>query len=76
MRVAKWGNSLAIRIPADVAEKLGVKAGDEVEGQMNDRGRLEISRRMTIEEALDGLRVLPKFMGPHERFDRDDAHGD
>ncbi len=70
MRVAKWGNSLAIRIPADIAEKLGVKAGDEVEGRMNDRGRLEIARHLTIKEAL------PKFMGPQERFDRDEAYGD
>ncbi len=31
MRVAKWGNSLAIRIPAAVAEALELKAGDEVE---------------------------------------------
>ncbi len=31
MQVAKWGNSLAIRIPAAVAEALGLRAGDEVE---------------------------------------------
>ena len=31
MRVAKWGNSLAIRLPAVVVEALELKAGDEVE---------------------------------------------
>ena len=31
MQVAKWGNSLAIRIPASVAEALDLKPGDEVQ---------------------------------------------
>jgi antitoxin MazE len=31
MRVAKWGNSLAIRLPKALIEALGLKAGDEVE---------------------------------------------
>ena len=30
MKVSKWGNSLAIRLPAEMVEKLGVKEGDEV----------------------------------------------
>ncbi|HZV21679.1 MAG TPA: AbrB/MazE/SpoVT family DNA-binding domain-containing protein, partial [Hyphomicrobiales bacterium] len=31
MRVAKWGNSLAVRLPASVVEALGLQEGDEVE---------------------------------------------
>ncbi len=31
MQVSKWGNSLAIRIPASVVEALGLKEGDNVE---------------------------------------------
>jgi antitoxin MazE len=31
MQVAKWGNSLAIRLPAAAVEALGVKEGDEIE---------------------------------------------
>jgi antitoxin MazE len=30
MGVVKWGNSLAIRLPASVVEALEVKEGDEV----------------------------------------------
>lgn len=29
MRVSKWGNSLAVRLPATVVETLGLKEGDE-----------------------------------------------
>ena len=31
MQVAKWGNSLAIRLPAAVVQALELQAGDEVE---------------------------------------------
>src|SRR5271154_4997955 len=31
MQVAKWGNSLAVRLPAAVVEALGLREGDEIE---------------------------------------------
>jgi len=31
MQVAKWGNSLAVRLPAAVVEALELKEGDEIE---------------------------------------------
>ena len=30
MQVAKWGNSLAIRLPRSVVEVLGLKEGDSI----------------------------------------------
>jgi antitoxin component of MazEF toxin-antitoxin module len=33
-KVKKWGNSLGLIIPADVASKEGIKEGDEVEYQL------------------------------------------
>jgi antitoxin MazE len=29
MQVSKWGNSLAVRLPAAVVEALGLKEGDQ-----------------------------------------------
>ncbi len=31
MQVAKWGNSLAVRLPAPVVEALQLKEGDDIE---------------------------------------------
>ena len=31
MQVAKWGNSLAVRLPAAVVEALEIKEGDDIE---------------------------------------------
>ena len=36
MQVAKWGNSLAVRIPAAVVEVLELKEGDEIEIHVAD----------------------------------------
>jgi antitoxin component of MazEF toxin-antitoxin module len=45
MQVAKWGNSLAIRIPAAVAEALELKAGDDVEVHVSDLKTFGIARK-------------------------------
>ena len=64
MQVAKWGNSLAIRIPVDVARSLGWQEGDEVDVAVGDARSAVLTRRMTREEAmasLDSTRVhLPE----------------
>jgi antitoxin MazE len=43
MQVARWGNSLAVRLPAAVVEALELKEGDEIETHVAD-GRDSASR--------------------------------
>ena len=38
MRVAKWGNSLAIRLPAAVVDALDLKEGDDIEMRIAGAG--------------------------------------
>jgi antitoxin MazE len=40
LRVAKWGNGLAVRLPADSAKRLGVRAGDALVAEVSSDGRL------------------------------------
>lgn len=73
MQLAKWGNSLAVRIPAAVVEKLGLKEGDEIEITATGRSRFDVSRKLTADDRLNDLRrhrgALPKdFI-----FSRDEA---
>lgn len=74
MKIAKWGNSLAVRIPKDVAEALGLSEGDEVEIEAGRVGVLRLNRQMTREEALANLRRLRGTMPPGFRFDREEAN--
>ena len=73
MKVAKWGNSLAIRIPKDVAEALGIQVGSEVDLVPLSPG-VGVSRRITREEAIEGLRRLRGTMPPGFKFDREEAN--
>jgi antitoxin MazE len=74
MKVAKWGNSLAIRLPAAVVEALDLKIGDEINMVVGDTRSLEVSRDHSREEALAGLKALRRPLPPDFRFDRKDAN--
>lgn len=41
--VSKWGNSLAVRLPAESAKQLGVCEGDTLIGEIAPDGRLILS---------------------------------
>ena len=43
MRVFKWGNSLAIRLPAAVVEALDLKEGDDIDVRIVGRAGFEIA---------------------------------
>lgn len=54
-RVAKWGGSLAVRIPKPLAEQWGVQEGSAIE--LVSRGEQVVMRRRTwrLEEMLDRI---------------------
>jgi antitoxin MazE len=74
MRVAKWGNSLAVRLPDAVVKALKLKTGDEIEIVASGARRFEIGRDRSREKALERLRTLKKPLPKGFRFDRDEAN--
>jgi antitoxin MazE len=75
MRVAKWGNSLAVRLPAAVVEALDLKDGDEVELEVADGRHFLVGRKPGREELLDRPRAFRGRLPADFKFDRDDANG-
>ena len=74
MQVGKWGNSLAIRLPAKVVDLLKLKEGDEVEIEIAGERTLRVQRDRSREEALARLKSLNWTLPPGFRFSRDDAN--
>ena len=74
MQVAKWGNSLAVRLPAAVVEALQLKAGDQIEIRIAGDRAFEVTRDRSREDALARLRKLRRPLPPGFRFDREDAN--
>lgn len=75
MQVARWGNSLAVRLPAAVVEILDLKEGDEIEIDVVGRRVFDVGRDRSRERALERVRALRRPLPPGWRFDRDEANG-
>jgi antitoxin MazE len=74
MRVAKWGNSLAIRLPAAVVETLELEEGDEVEVHVVGSRAFDIARDSSRERALARIRAFRKELPADWKFDREEAN--
>ena len=74
MKVARWGNSLAIRLPAAVIEALKLKAGDEVEIHVTDVREFSVARKPGRKELLNRLRAFQGRLPADFKFDRDEAN--
>ncbi|MDQ0390604.1 AbrB/MazE/SpoVT family DNA-binding domain-containing protein [Labrys monachus] len=74
MLVAKWGNSLAVRLPASVVEALDLKEGDDIVINIADRRELEIARKPGREEFLKRLQALRGLLPADFTFVRDEAN--
>jgi antitoxin MazE len=75
MRVSKWGNGLAIRLPASVVEALGLKEGDEVEVHVVGERAFDIDRDRSRERALERIRTFRKKLPADWKLDREEANG-
>jgi len=74
MRVGKWGNSLAFRIPAAVVKALEVKAGDEFEIHVAGGVQFYGTPKGGREELLQRLRAFRGRLPADFKFDRMEAH--
>jgi antitoxin MazE len=74
MQVAKWGNSLAIRLPATVVAALELKEGDEIEIHVADIREFAVARKPGRAELLKRLRAFRGRLPADFRFDRDEAN--
>lgn len=74
MQVSKWGNSLAIRLPASVIEVLDLKEGDDIEIHVTRSHSLEIKKTPEIREILARLRKYRGKLPADFKFNRIEAH--
>lgn len=75
MQVSKWGNSLALRLPAAVVDALGLNEGDDIEVRVAGARTFEVKKRPGSNELLARLRRFRGKLPADFVFDRDEAHG-
>jgi len=74
MRVAKWGNSLAIRIPASVAEVMELEEGDDVAVVVHTPREIALEKTPDREALLQRLRQYRGMIPKDFQFDRLEAN--
>ncbi len=74
MQVAKWGNSLAVRLPAAVVEALDLKEGDDIEIHVAEAREFVVARKPGRDELLKRLRAFRGRLPPDFTFDREEAN--
>jgi antitoxin MazE len=79
MQVAKWGNSLAVRLPATLVKELGLQVGDELKLKQAVRQKGQVSELLVAKvpsklEILAGVRELRTAMPQNFVFNRDEAN--
>ena len=74
MQVAKWGNSLAVRLPAVVVEALRLKEGDEIEIHIANARAFGVARKPGREAFLNQLRAYRGRLPRDFKFDRQEAN--
>jgi len=74
MQVAKWGNSLAVRLPAAVVEALDLKEGDNIEIEVSGARHFEIKKAPGTRELLARIRKYRGRLPADFKFDRLEAN--
>ena len=74
MQVAKWGNSLAVRLPATVVEALDLKPGDNVDIHVRGERSFAIAKAPGARELLARLRKYRGRLPADFKFDRERDH--
>jgi antitoxin MazE len=74
MQVAKWGNSLAVRLPASLINVLGLQEGDDIEVIVDDPRTLAVRRKPDADALLERLRAFRGKLPPDFKFSRDEAN--
>lgn len=75
MRISKWGNSLAVRLPATLLETLELEEGDDIMlVPVQQPKTFQVIKNTEHEAALTALRTFRGRLPTGFRFSRDEAN--
>jgi antitoxin MazE len=74
MQVSKWGNSLAIRLPASIVQALNLQEGDDIEVVIADDRLFGVRKKPNKEAIFNKLKEFRGLIPADFKFDRDEAN--
>ncbi|MCA1653317.1 MAG: AbrB/MazE/SpoVT family DNA-binding domain-containing protein [Sphingomicrobium sp.] len=77
VQIGRWGNSLAVRIPKEVADRLRLREGDELDSALFEaaiEAEHEQNRKHRRDAALKWIASRRLQLPSDYKFDRDEAN--
>ena len=74
MRVSKWGNSLAVRLPKSLVDDLGLKSGDELDIVSAKSSGIVVARDERRARAVRRMRERALSLPEDYSFNRNEAN--
>lgn len=74
MQVSKWGNSLAVRLPKSLVERMNLRPGDQLDIVAASEGHIAVEKVARRGEALARMAARAWCAPEGFRFDRDEAN--
>ena len=70
MQVSKWGNSLAVRLPAVLVQALDLKEGEQIDLHLVGERSFEVSKKPDVKALLAYLHQFRGRLPADFKFDR------
>ena len=77
IQIGRWGNSLAVRLPKRLVERLNLKEGDEIDFASIERALAAADRDLSErrrDEAMERIMGRRRPLPTDYRFDREEAN--
>jgi len=68
LQVNRWGNSLAVRLPAQLARQLGLEEGSQVSAELTPEGDLRLRPRAPLRPAASRAELLAQIAQLHQQL--------
>lgn len=70
IRVGKWGNGLAVRIPGSVVDELSLKAGDDICLYIAGARTIQLEKKPDVDLLIAKIKWFRQFRPDNFKFDR------
>ena len=74
MKLAKWGNSFAFRVPAELMKKMNLTPNEEFLFRQTGEDSFEIIRDRRRQEAIEAIDKLSRPLPPGYKFNRNEIY--
>lgn len=66
LQINRWGNSLAVRLPAALVRQLGLHEGSKLNADLTQMGELRLSPQEPMQPAKSRAELLAQILKLHE----------